>query len=575
MDTLWQFLIENPLIELWLITLVLVFFWYAAKVLRQPVLIWYILWWLFMGPQVFNVIHHYENIEFYAHFGVSLLLFMVGLGLNPGIIKEVGKVATVAWVWQVIFTSVVWYWISLALWFSVIVSLFIAIALTFSSTIVIVKLISDRWDAGTTYGKIAFGILIVQDIIAMLILLWISAFSMQGEWQALTSLLWIIGLKVTWLVVLAWVFWRYILPKILSALAKQKELLLLFIITRAILFGWLRYYAWFSMEIGALLAWVTLASSRYRFHIFSELRPFRDFFLALFFVYLWGQIIFDNVASLIIPIILFSLFVLIWNPIIVVSLMMKLWYNRKDSFMTWLTVAQISEFSFIVIWLALSSWIIEDPNILALVTIIGLITMMWSSYMFANAEKIFAYSSPYLKKIEHTYAHDNVSHETDAYQMIIVWYGRLWTYIASKLREHQISFCIVERDIQKMKLAEEAWFTTIYWDVEDNDTLLWLISSSTELVYATVDNHDTSIHVIESLKEVHDHLKVIVIAKYIDEAENLYNTWADYVVFPHLSWAHESRAILEKHVREPEQFLISKIQNIEALQIHKTHIFER
>jgi Kef-type K+ transport system membrane component KefB len=181
--------------------------------------------------------------------------------------------------------------------------------------------------------------------------------------------------------------------------------MLLFVITRAIVFGGLRHYAGFSMEIGALLAGVTLASSRYRFHVFSELRPLRDFFLALFFVYLGGQVVFDNIGLMILPIVLLSLFVLIGNPIIIGWIMMKLGYSSKDSFMTGLTVAQISEFSFIVVGMALTSGLLEDSAILSLVTVIGLITMTGSSYMFTYADRIFVWLAPLIKKYQKTNSH--------------------------------------------------------------------------------------------------------------------------------------------------------------------------
>ena len=240
--------------------------------------------------------------------------------------------------------------------------------------------------------------------------------------------------------------------------------------------------------------------------------------------------------------------------------------------MTWLTVAQISEFSFIVVWLALTAWIINDPNILSLVTIIWLITMTWSSYMFANAEKIY----PYIVNIFHD---NNGNHlnkmlsNADKNKVIIVWYWRLWKYIAIKLQQNQIPFCILEHDVKKAEAAEKMWYETIYGAVEDNDTLLSLISKNTELVYSTVDNYDTNIQILTSLKDLHAHVKVVVVASYIDEAEWLYHEGsADYVIFPHLAWAVESWDILEKHTENPEQFIISKIKSIEALQMHKSHI---
>lgn len=576
MSSFIQFLSQNPLIELWVITMVLVITWRMLKVFKQPILIWYIIAGLLLGPQLFDIITHYEKIQLYAYFGVSLLLFMVGLWLNPAIVKEVWKVASIAWIWQVLFTFCIGFTIALLLWFDLTTAWFIAVALTFSSTIVIVKLVSDRGDSWTTYGKIALWILIVQDIIAMLILLIISASTIDSSWVSNVVFIWTIVAKVLWLLIFAWIASKWILPKIMQSLSEEKELLLLFVITWAILFWWLWYYAWFSMEIWALLAWVTLASSRYRYHIFSELRPFRDFFLALFFVYLWGQIVFDNIGSMIIPIILFSWFVLIWNPAIIITLMIKLWYWRKDSFMTWLTVAQISEFSFIIIGLALTAGTLNDPNILSLVTIIGLITMTWSSYMFANAEKIFSKVSPYLGFLEKKKTTSDdltaILSKTEKYHtMIIVWYGRLWKYIASKLKLHQIPFCIIDHEPTKVEAAEKAWYTIVYGDVSDNDLLGQLIGSDTEIVYSTIEDHDTTNHILEVSKLANPNIKFICVASYIDEAEHLYNKWSDYVVFPHMSWAHESRDILEKHVRNPEEFILHKIKNREALQIHRSH----
>jgi Trk K+ transport system NAD-binding subunit len=156
-----------------------------------------------------------------------------------------------------------------------------------------------------------------------------------------------------------------------------------------------------------------------------------------------------------------------------------------------------------------------------------------------------------------------------------VGYGRLWKYIAAKLQENQIPFCIIENDIKKVESAEQAWYETIYGDLSDNDTLLSLITHNTELVYSTVDNFDTNLQLLTLIKDTCDFVKVVVVASYLNEAEWLYQQWsADYVVFPHLSWATESWDVLEKHVAWPEQFILSKIKNMQALQQHKSHVMD-
>lgn len=388
MEFIQNFLEQKPLFELWIVALTLVLSWYVAKALNRPVIIGYIIWWLILWPQVFDIIHHYENIEFYAHFWVSLLLFMVWLWLNPWLVKEVWKVAIFAWLWQILFTFIIGYITTLWLWFGQVESLFIAIALTFSSTIIIVKLISDRWDMWEKYWKISLWILLVQDIVAMIILLAISAIWLESD-QWLRHKI-IVDILPTVLLLLFWtrLISKYLLPTIIKKLDTTKELLLLFVIWWAMVSWGFRYLFWFSMEIWALLAWVALASSDAKKIIYKELRPFRDFFLALFFVYLWWQIIFDGISSILLPVLIYSLIVLIWNPLIIIYLMRKMWYKSQESFMTGLSVAQISEFAFIIVWLALETWILWNNRILTLVTIVWLITMTWSSYLFTHADAV-------------------------------------------------------------------------------------------------------------------------------------------------------------------------------------------
>jgi hypothetical protein len=211
---------------------------------------------------------------------------------------------------------------------------------------------------------------------------------------------------------------------------------------------------------------------------------------------------------------------------------------------------------------------------LSLVTIIGLVTMTWSSYLFANAESIFEKVSPYLSILE-TSKDKNLketrSHSQD-YTMIVIWYWRLWKFMASKLKQYQIPFCVIDSEPAKFQAAETAWYNSIYGDISDNDLLSQLIGSQTQIVYSTVDDHDINIHILSTVKKINENIKVISLAAYLDEAEDLYDKGSDYVVFPHMSWAHESRDILEKHVWKPEEFILHKIKNREALKVHRTHI---
>ena len=139
------------------------------RILRQPAILAYILTGVILGPLAIGRINNPEVVRSLSEIGLTLLLFMVGLELKLSELKAVGKVAFVTGIGQIVFTSIIGFFISLILGFDVIVSVYIGIALTFSSTIIIVKLLSDKRDLKSLYGKISVGFLLVQDFVSIFI----------------------------------------------------------------------------------------------------------------------------------------------------------------------------------------------------------------------------------------------------------------------------------------------------------------------------------------------------------------------------------------------------------------------
>ena len=352
--------------------------------LRQPLLIGYIITGILVGPTFFNLISGSTTLNTFSNIGVALLLFTVGLNLNPKVIKEVGKISLVTGLGQVIFTSIVSFAIAFYLGFSFIASAYIAIALTFSSTIIIMKLISDKGDVNSLYGKISIGFLIVQDLIAVIILMAVSSLSRSSESESIILLLSYGAISMVVLIL----FGLLVMPFLIRKIAKSQEFLFLFSI------GWcLAIAAWFhalnfSLEIGALLAGIVLSSTPYSSEIGSKMKPLRDFFVVMFFIIIGSQMTIGNVFGNIFPIIVFSLFILIGNPFIVMVLMGLMGYTKRTGFLSGLTVAQISEFSIILVALGVSVGHL-DQNILSLVTMVGLITIAGSTYMITYSKQIY------------------------------------------------------------------------------------------------------------------------------------------------------------------------------------------
>lgn len=535
------------------------------RFLRQPLIVGYILSGIVVGPYFLNIIHSTGTLDIFAHMGIALLLFIVGLNLNPKVIKEVGKVSSITGIGQVIFTSLIGFFICKLFGFSNMVSIYVAIALTFSSTIIILKLLSDKDDMGTLYGKISIGFLIIQDLIAMLILMVIS--SISSGFNLITLVL--TFLNGFGLLVILFLIGMYILPDVTKAIAKSQELLLLFSISWCLALASLFHYLNFSMEIGALLAGVTLSLSPYRYEISSRMRPLRDFFIVLFFILLGSQMVFTNMPQYIFPIILLSIFILIGNPLIVMVLMGLLGYTKRNSFLAGLTVAQISEFSLILIALGVKVGHLTN-EILSLVTVIGLITIAGSTYMIIHANNIYPYIAKYLKIFERkgSKVDEHKYHEHDVYDIILFGYNRIGYDLLESFKKIKKKFLIVDYNPETIISLAKEGVDCRYGDASDSELLGELNLSKTKMIYSTIPDFDTNLLLVNKIRESNKKAIIIIVSHQIDEAIRLYDKGATYVIMPNFLGRHHTSTLIEKYGLDLNKFLEEKV-------IHINHIKNR
>jgi Kef-type K+ transport system membrane component KefB len=155
------------------------------RIIKQPLIIGYILTGLIVGSSFLNIVNNDQTINVFANIGIALLLFIIGLGLNPKIIKEVGRVSTVAGSIQMIITTLLGFVISRMFGYTKTASVIIGLALAFSSTIIVLKLLNDKKEQTRLYGKITIGILLIQDIVAAAALILVTARS-EGSFSMTT-----------------------------------------------------------------------------------------------------------------------------------------------------------------------------------------------------------------------------------------------------------------------------------------------------------------------------------------------------------------------------------------------------
>ncbi|HNS65497.1 MAG TPA: cation:proton antiporter [Candidatus Woesebacteria bacterium] len=533
----------NIFFELSLLLTVTAIITLAVRKLRQPLVVGYILSGIIAGPYVLNIVSSQHELELFSKVGIVFLLFIVGLYLNPKIIQEVGKVSLVTGLGQVLFTSLIGFALTLLLGIDRLAALYVAIALTFSSTIIILKLIADKKDLQKLYAKIAIGFLLVQDIVATFILIAITVVSGQSDMGLGSTLLLTLGKGMILFSVLG-MFQRYILPKVTEYAAESPELLFLFSLAWGTILASLFSALGFSIEIGALIAGVTLSVSPYSVEIASRLKPLRDFFIIIFFVLLGSQLILSNLAQLLFPAIILSLFVLVGNPIIVIILMNTLGYNRKTSYQAGLTVAQISEFSLILGALGLRLGHLSQ-EVLSLITLVGLITISGSTYLILYSETIYPKVSRYLSWLE--LIKTNVKSKgknPDDFESVIFGFDRVGHYFAQSLQLLDHSFLVVDFNPASAEKLENTGYQYRLGDASDPEFLEDLPIVKPKIIISTVPELATNILIVHAMRAKNKKAVIIPIAQTHQDASELYEAGASYVMMPHhLGAQHMSKMI--------------------------------
>jgi Kef-type K+ transport system membrane component KefB/Trk K+ transport system NAD-binding subunit len=543
----------DPFVQIGVILIVVLGVSTLIKLFKQPLIIGYIISGILVGPLFLDLIQQNQTLTVFSEMGIAFLLFLVGLHLSPKVIKEVGKVALITGLGQILFTALIGLGIGLLLGFSFIVALYIAIALTFSSTIIIMKLLSDKDALEKLYGKISIGFLLVQDLVAILALIVIASLSTGDSGS---NLLFFTILKGLIAVLILIPLGRYFLPRLNTFFAKSQEFLFLFAISWGFGLSLLFLYLGFSIEVGALLAGILLSMYPYSYEISSKLKPLRDFFIISFFIILGGQMAFGDITRLILPATVFSLFILIGNPLIVMFLMGIMGYSKKTGFMAGLTVAQISEFSLILIALGVKTGSLTQ-EILSFVTIVGLITIAGSTYLIIYSDPIFDKVSKILSIFEKKKVKEKEIRKKQ-YDYILLGYNRIGFSIIKAFSKITKNFIVIDYNPEIIMELRRNNINAIYGDVEDSDFLEELGLSKASLVVSTIPEKETNQLVLDILTRQDKKPTSILTARQIEDAFDLYDAGANYVILPHfLGGEYTSKLIQvaksDKRVYEKEK----------------------
>lgn len=562
--------VESIFFEITVIIVLAAFLTVLFRFLKQPSILAYILTGVILGPLGLFHLQNHDALQTLGQLGITLLLFMLGLELKFSELRSIGKTAIVAGSLQMIATFILGFGLTSLLGFSSTVALYLALALSFSSTIVIVKLLDDKKDLNSLHGKLALGILLIQDFFAVLTIIFLSGSVGGNGGEILMSLL-IILLKVIvlfgWIILLS----KYVFPKILRKISNSSESL--FLLSLAWVFALTAIvtspFVGFSIEIGGFLAGLALAGSDENYQIVARMKALRDFFITIFFVMLGLEMSVVNLPQAFIPAFVLTLFVLLVKPLLVMVVTSFQGFRKRTSFFVGTSLAQISEFSLIILFIGNQKGVISD-SVVTIAILIVMMTFVASTYMIQNANTLYKKSQSFLSILE--FKKKRSRHEMDIFgefdklekHIIIIGGHQMGESIIHALKNSEEKILVVDFDPDIVEKLKEKGLSVMFGDISDTEIQEKSGFEKAKLVISTVPDLEDNLLLLEGLRHTNKKATVVVIALENLDAKTLYQAGADYVVLPNLAGGHHLAKILisENHLEMIEKF---KAKDLEYL----------
>jgi hypothetical protein len=279
--------------------------------------------------------------------------------------------------------------------------------------------------------------------------------------------------------------------------------------------------------------------------------------------------VFESISDLILPIIILTLFVLVVEPIIIMALLGWLGFRKRTSFLTGLAMAQISEFSLILAALGVKNELIDD-QVFGVIAVVGLITIAISSYLIIYGKKLYLYFSKYLNIFERKdiTKSDYIS-EQKRPEVILFGLNRIGHSLIDALKEISQSYLVVDNDPEVIDEMKKDGLEYIFGDATDPELLDDLNFSNTKMVVSTIPDYEVNVDLITRLKKNNQRAVIIVVAHQIDEAKNLYEQGADFVLMPHFLGGDYGAKIIRQFGFNLERYYLKKRNHLEELDRRK------
>ncbi len=530
------------------------------RLFRQPLIMGYIVTGILVGPAVLNLVSDSEAFASFSEIGITLLLFIIGLGLNPNVIKSLGRPVLLTAISILLLVGSAGFAVGTILGFSTFEGLIIGLALFFSSTIIILKVISDKKELSRLYSQLSIGVIVMDDMVATLALLVVAAIGTTGGLNYSDIL--VLILKGGGIVLALYLVSTKLMPYIGRLFAGSQELLFLFAVAWAFGIATLFSLIGFSYEVGALAAGISLAALPYATQMSSRLKPLRDFFIVLFFVHLGESFSFEQVGISLLPALLLSVIVILGKPLAVIATLGALGYTRLTSFKAGIHLSQISEFSMVLVVFAYSVGLINQ-HVLAIITMVALLTIGVSTYLMKYDDAIYDRINGWLHIFEHHKPRATKQQQT-TYEAILFGYTKGGHEFLRAFRHLRQRYLVIDYDPEVVEYLEQQGIRHAYGDATDLEFLEELNVNRAAVVVSTIDEFSVNVVLLDYLKHHKSEALFICHADHLDQAQQLYDLGATYVVLPHYIGSERLSSHLKKHGMSKSSFAAYRQKHVSS-----------
>ncbi|RZA23640.1 MAG: sodium:proton exchanger [Proteobacteria bacterium] len=526
-----------------------------AYIFRMPLVLAFLIAGMLLGPSLgFGIIRNPDSIQTLSEIGLILLMFILGLEIDIRKLLRAGRAVIVNGITQFVGCAILGAAFFAALGFmnrpGDYSLTYLAVATSLSSTLVVVKMLSDRMELDLLTSRITLGILVFQDIWAIVFL------AIQPNLQNMQVLPISISLgKAGVLIAASWFLAKYVLPSVFKKIAKQPELVLVTAM------GWcfgicgLASYLGLSLEMGALVAGVSIASFPYHLDIASKITSLRDFFVTLFFVALGMQIPLPSweiigLAGLMVVFVVASRF------LVVFPVLHFMHYGYRGSLVPAINLAQMSEFSLVVIAIGVQFNHIPQ-SLLSAGTIALVVTLLLASFMIPSGYSIYRFLKPMLEKLgikDHVMSTESKVNTQAKAIVLFGFYREASSFLEEFVKRHSQALVdqllVVDYNPETLQKLKERGVPCIYGDIGHPETLRSQSLAEAAVIISTIPDSQlkgtTNLKLLHALRELAPHSRIIVTADTLDKARELYAKGADYVFVPRIVGAHFLVDILER-----------------------------